>query len=332
MEQPQCSLSRSHYCSRHRERMAAGKTGGRLKRRRAATFFGVPLILLFCGILVIWARPVEVFNSVNELRLLLSGAQTRNTAVNGIRIHYYALGPASGPVVVLVHGLGGRSEDWQDLAPYLTRAGYRVYLPDLPGYGQSEQPQNFSYSVPDEAAVVVGFFDALGLKRVDLGGWSMGGWIVQQVAAKHPERIRKLMLFDCAGLAVKPKWDTRLFTPNSAAELEQLNQLLMPQPPPVPGFIAEDILRYSQAHAWVIQRALASMLDGHDTTDQLLPNLKMPVLIVWGDVDHIIPLSEGQEMHKLIPQSQFDVVSGCGHLAPRQCASRIGPVAAAFLH
>jgi len=302
-----------------------------VKRPRWAMFFGALLILLFCGLLVIWERPVEVFNDVNELRLLLAGAQTRNVDVNGIRIHYYALGPVAGPVVVLVHGLGGRSEDWEALAPYLTRAGYRVYLPDLPGYGQSEQPRNFSYSVPDEAAIVVGFFDALGLRQIDLGGWSMGGWIVQYVAANHPERIRKLMLFDSAGLAVKPKWDTRLFTPNSAAELEQLDQLLMPKPPHVPGFIADDILRYSKGHAWVIQRALASMLGGHDTTDQLLPKLRMPVLIVWGDVDRIIPLSEGQAVHKLIPQSQLDVVAGCGHLAPRQCAGQIGPNLVAFL-
>jgi pimeloyl-ACP methyl ester carboxylesterase len=300
-----------------------------VNRRRWMTLLGVLLILL-CG-LVLWARPVEVFNNFNELRLLLSGAQTRNVFVNGCRIHYYALGPAAGPVVVLVHGLGGRSEDWQDLAPSLTRAGYRVYLPDLPGYGQSEQPQSFSYSVPDEAAVVVGFFDALALRRVDLGGWSMGGWIAQRVAAKHPERVRKLMLFDSAGLAVEPTWDTRLFTPDSAAELEQLDELLMPHPPPVPGFIANDILRYSKQHAWVIHRALASMLAGHDTTDPLLPKLKMPVLIVWGEADHITPLSEGQAMHKLIPQSRLDVIAGCGHLAPRQCAGQIGPSLVAFL-
>ena len=72
-------------------------------------------------------------------------------------------------------GLGGRAEDWRSLAPYLAKAGYRVYMPDLPGYGRSEKPADFSYSVPDEAAVVVGFMDALGLKQVDLGGWSMGG-------------------------------------------------------------------------------------------------------------------------------------------------------------
>jgi pimeloyl-ACP methyl ester carboxylesterase len=74
-----------------------------------------------------------------------------------------------------------------------------------------------------------------------------------------------------------------------------------------------------------------SMLTGRDTTDGLLPNLKMPVLIVWGDVDHITPLSEGQKMHELIPQSQMNVIPGCGHLAPNECAEQIGPVVVSFL-
>ena len=72
------------------------------------------------------------------------------------------------------------------------------------------------------------------------------------------------------------------------------------------------------------------MLTGRDTTDKLLPNLKMPVLIVWGELDHITPLSEGETMHQLIPQSQFDVVPGCGHLAPNECAGKIGPEVVEF--
>jgi pimeloyl-ACP methyl ester carboxylesterase len=73
------------------------------------------------------------------------------------------------------------------------------------------------------------------------------------------------------------------------------------------------------------------MLTGQETTDSLLPELKMPVLIVWGAEDHITPLSEGETIHKLIPQSQLDVISGCGHLAPNQCASKFGPTVVEFL-
>jgi pimeloyl-ACP methyl ester carboxylesterase len=278
-----------------------------------------------------WARPVRFFNAMTELRMRLSGAQSLSATVAGIRMHYYALGPADGPVVVLVHGLGGRAEDWRNLAPYFARAGYRVYLPDLPGYGQSARPADFSYSVRDEAGVVVGFFDALGLKQVDLGGWSMGGWIVQRVAAEHPDRVQRLIIIDSAGVYERPAWDTRLFTPTTAEELDQLDALLMPHPPRVPGFVARDILRHARRNAWVIHRALASMLTGRDSTDGLLPGLKMPVLIVWGAEDHITPLSQGERIHQLVPQSELDVIAGCGHLAPVQCAAQMAPTVVEFV-
>jgi len=299
--------------------------------RRVLWFVGGLAALVALAAAAFWARPVGFFQQYTYLRLRLAGVESRSTTVAGHRVHYYAEGPADGPVVVLVHGLGGCSEDWRSLAPFFARAGYRVYLPDLPGYGRSEQPQDFSYSVPDEAAAVVGFMDALGLKQVDLGGWSMGGWIAQRVAAEHPERVGRLMLFDSAGLYEEPAWDTRLFTPATPAELDQLDTLLMPHPPQVPGFMARDILRLSAKNAWVIHRALGTMLAGKDTTDSLLPGLRMPVLIVWGAEDRITPLSQGEKMHVLIPQSQLVVFPGCGHLAPDQCAAQIGPKAVEFV-
>lgn len=298
-------------------------------RRRWIT--RVVLIFVMAVASVFWARPVSVFRVFNELQMYAIGARSHYTEVNGYRMHYYTLGPENGSPVVLVHGLGGRAEDWEKLAPFLRKAGYRVYLPDLPGFGQSERPTNFSYSVTDQSKIVVGFLDAMALRQVDLGGWSMGGWIVQLVAANNPDRVSRLMLFDSAGLYVKPEWDTKLFTPISPAEIEKLDKLLMPHPPSLPDFVARDIMRISQEHAWVMQRSLATMLEGHETTDALLPQLKMRVLIVWGELDQITPLSEGEKIHKLIPQSQMDVVAGCGHLAPNECAKVIGPEVVRFL-
>lgn len=289
---------------------------------------GLILVAAGVGFLV---RPVSYFNESMYVRDCLSGVENRELAVAGHRVHYEAEGPAGGRVVVLVHGLGGRAEDWRELAPLIAKAGFRVYLPDLIGYGRSEKPTDFSYSVHDEADLVVGFLDALNLKQVDLGGWSMGGAIVQHVAAAHPERIRRLMLFDSAGLFVLPKWDTNLFTPQSTAELDRLDDLLMPHPPKVPGFVAKDILRVSDERAWIIHRALTTMLTGQDATDKLLPQLTMPVLIVWGGEDKITPVELGETMHRQIPQSEFDVIAGCGHLAPGQCAPQMAPKVVEFV-
>ena len=287
--------------------------------------------LWFAAGVEFWARPVSYFNGMMYLRAFLAGVESRTVTVGGYRIHYNVDGPENGPAVVLVHGLGGRAEDWRELTPLLAGAGYRVYMPDLIGYGRSERPANFSYSVHDEAAVVVGFLDVLGLKQVDLGGWSMGGWIVQIIANEHPERVRRLVLFDSAGLYEKPKWDTRLFTPQTPAELDQLEALLMPHPHRIPGFIARDILRVSRQNAWVVHRAMDSMLTGRDATDSFLPQLKMPVLIEWGAEDRITTLSQGEKMHQLAQQSKLEIITGCGHLAPVQCAAQAGPAMVAFV-
>jgi pimeloyl-ACP methyl ester carboxylesterase len=278
-----------------------------------------------------WERPLSYFNALTAVQMRLGGARSRYLTVAGHRLHYYVTGPETGRPVVLVHGLGGRCEDWRNLAPYLVHAGFRVYRPDLPGYGRSDRPADFSYSIPDEAQAVAGFMDALDLKQVELGGWSMGGWIAQYLAASHPERITRLVLFDSAGLNVAPAWNTELFTPVSAMELDQLDVLLMPHPPAVPSFVAADILRVSRERAWVIHRALKSMLTGRDATDKLLPQLRMPVLIVWGELDHITPVDQAATMQRMVPQSQLDVIPNCGHLAPVQCADLIGPKVAEFL-
>jgi len=296
--------------------------------RRLFLAVGLAVVL---GAIGFWLRPVFFFNQWTYAQECFAGVESRSVMVAGYRVHYLAEGPTAGPVVVLVHGLGGRAEDWTNLAPWLAKAGYRVYMPDLPGYGRSETPADFSYSVPDEAGVVVAFFDALGVKQVDLGGWSMGGWIVQRIAIEHPDRVRRLMLFDSAGIYAKPTWDTALFTSTTPEQLHQFYALLMPIPPQVPGFVVRDILRITKKRSWITQRALGSMLAGRDVTDSLLPQLKMPVLIVWGELDRITPLSQGEKIHELIPQSQLEVIPGCGHLAPSQCATRIGPKVVEFV-
>jgi pimeloyl-ACP methyl ester carboxylesterase len=288
------------------------------------------LLLLAIGTAFL-LRPVSFYNGWMYLSDKREGVQGHDIAVDGYRVHYLTVGPANGEPVVLVHGLGGRAEDWRLLAPHLAKAGFRIYMPDLPGYGRSERPRNFSYSVGDESVIAVDFIKALGLQQVNLGGWSMGGWIVQVVAARHPEAVRRLMIFDAAGLYVRPDWDTGLFLPKTPAQLDQLEALLMPNPPPIPSFVARDILRTSHEHAWVLKRALDSMLTGTDTTDHMLPYLKMPVLILWGAEDRIVPLSNGQKMHELVPQSELDVFNGCGHLAPEQCADEMAPRLVDFL-
>jgi pimeloyl-ACP methyl ester carboxylesterase len=261
----------------------------------------------------------------------LVGIESRNIMVDGYRMHYLAMGPSGGPPVLLIHGLGGRAEDWWNVAPVFAKAGFRVYMPDLLGFGRSQQPADFSYSVRDQAAIVVAFMDALAVKQADVAGWSMGGWIVQLIASQHPERVSRLILIDSVGLNIMPLWDTNLFVPTSPQELGELQALLIPHPQPIPPFVARDYLRRFRRNGWVIKRAIATMKTAQDVTDNLLPQLKMPVLIVWGSLDRIAPVDQAQIMHRLIPQSQLELVPDCGHMVPLQCSAEMDPAALKFI-
>ena len=74
-----------------------------------------------------------------------------------------------------------------------------------------------------------------------------------------------------------------------------------------------------------------SMLTQKDLLDGKLGALKMPLLIVWGKQDYVIPYSVGEQIHKEVPQSELALFDGCGHLVAAQCAGRVGPVVKGFL-
>jgi pimeloyl-ACP methyl ester carboxylesterase len=293
------------------------------------TAFVLLLAALACGVLV-WRSPLWVVDQEVDARLLLEGVHSEFVTVHGYQIHYLVGG--SGRPLVLVHGLGSRALDWANLIPQLVAGGHRVYVLDLLGYGRSAQPADGNYSISDQASIVEGFLDSQHLQQVDLAGWSMGGWIAMRVALEQPERIRRLVLLDSAGLRFKLGFDPALFQPASPRELAALEELLMPHPPPMPRFLAMAMLRRGNRVGWVVQRSLQSMMTGEDLVDGKLGALTMPVLIGWGEQDRLIPLAIGYKLHAEILQSVLDVYAGCGHLAPGQCAGQVGPSVVNFLN
>ncbi len=289
----------------------------------------VLLVLAALGSTIVWMRPLTVLSQITRVRLGLKGFHGEEVVLNGHRIHYFEGG--SGPTVLLVHGLGGKAEDWANLMPQLSSAGFHVYAIDLLGYGRSEKPADASYSVPQEAGMVEAFLARRDLHDVALAGWSMGGWVAARVALDQPQRISKLMLFDAAGVRLTPTFNPRDFTPGTPEGLQKLYAMLMPGPSHLPDFLVRDMLRRGRQNSWVVQRSVQSMFTGAALLDTQLGQLTMPVLIVWGKQDHLLPLSMGVAMHTEIPQSVLEVYDGCGHLAPGQCADRIGPRVVNFL-
>ena len=288
------------------------------------------LVLFLVGAAVVWQQPLEVLGALTRARLTYNGFHNEYTTIRGNRIHYYEGG--SGAPVVLVHGLGSRAEDWANLMPQLKQAGFHVYAIDLLGYGRSAQPANATYSIPEEAQYVEEFIAQRGLEKVNLVGWSMGGWVAMRVALDRPERIGRLVLCDAAGLRFEPSFTVFDFEPTTVPAVQRLYRMLMPQPAEVPAFLARDMVRKFKQLNWVVDRSARSMFRGVDLLDGKLDRLQMPTLILWGKQDHLIPLATGVSMHEQIPQSVLQIYDGCGHLAPGQCAARIGPRMIDFLN
>ena len=286
-------------------------------------------LIFLLGAVVVWQRPLAVIEAITRARLAYSGFHNEYVTIRGNRIHYYEGG--SGAPVVLVHGLGSRAEDWANLMPQLKQAGFHVYAIDLLGYGRSARPADAAYSIPEEAQYVDDFLAQRGLEKVNLVGWSMGGWVAMRAALDHPDRIGRLVLCDSAGIRFEPSFTMFDFEPTTIPAVRHLYRMLMPQPTELPEFLARDMVRKFKELNWVVDRSARSMFRGDDLLDGKLGGLQMPTLIIWGRQDHLIPLATGISMHQQMPQSVLQIYDGCGHLAPGQCAARMGPRLIDFL-
>jgi len=290
------------------------------------------LTLLVAGLvlsILFYKRPLWFVDEAIHARLGLAGFHSEYVMVGPYRVHYFVGG--HGKPLLLIHGLGARSEDWTPQMPSYAKNGFRVYAIDLLGSGRTDRP-DIAYTMQQQADLVHGFLDAVHVQQADVIGWSMGGWVALEFALDHPRSIRRLVLMDSAGLWFHSSLTQDVFEPRTVPQLKRLEALLIPQPQYLPGFFQRDLLRAMERNFPVVRRTLESMLSEKDQLDGRLNQLGMPVLLVWGTQDLLIPPSVGLRMHHLIPQSVLQFYSGCGHLGPATCAGRIVPKVVEFLH
>jgi pimeloyl-ACP methyl ester carboxylesterase len=287
----------------------------------------VLVVLVVVAGAVFYLHPLWVADQQIRFHLWREGVKSEYIQVDGYKLHYFEALPAGGGggvPLVLVHGLGARGEDWGAMLAALAGQGFHVYAPDLLGYGRSPRP-DVDYSISLQEKTVADFMQSVHVARADVGGWSMGGWVAMKLAIDHPELVNRLVIYDSAGVYFPATFTAELFTPVDAAGLNHLMTMLTPHPIRLPAFAAKDAVQKLQENAWVIDRSMASMTNGRDLLDFQLYRITQPMLIVWGERDDLIPLAVGEAIHRRVPQSVLNVVPGCGHLAPAECA---GPVIA----
>jgi pimeloyl-ACP methyl ester carboxylesterase len=302
--------------------------------KRALRVLLAVVVLVGVGVGVVYLRPLWVEMQVTHLGLFADRVQSNYVAMPEGRVHYYeaeASVPGGGVPLVLVHGLGDRGESWAPQMKRLRDAGFHVYAPDLLGAGRSPHPADGDYTLGHEEQFVVEFLHALGLQRVDIGGWSMGGGIVLKLALDHPELVDRVVVYDGVGVRFARSYGLDVFQLTTPAAITRLGALMEPGGRPLPAFVLRDVVRVFGQQQWIVDKQMADMATEKDALDDRLGGLTEPLLIVWGARDQLIPVAAAETMHRLDARSELDVIDGCGHLAPKSCPVPVAEATVRFL-
>jgi pimeloyl-ACP methyl ester carboxylesterase len=271
------------------------------------------------------------------------------TLIHGHRVRYRTAG--KGPLLVLVHGIAGSSQTWEEVMPALA-SDFTVVAPDLLGHGESAKPRG-DYSLGAYASGIRDLLAVLGYDRGSIVGHSLGGGIAMVFAYQFPERTERLALVGSGGLGREVSIALR------AAALPG-SELVLPLLASTPvvragaavagafgrlGFKAgpdlEEIGRgFASLGDWETRRAFMHTVrgvidpDGQrvDARDRLYLAEGMPTLIMWGERDRIIPAHHGQGAHELVAGSRFELFPDAGHFPHRDDPVRFVEILREFMH
>lgn len=280
----------------------------------------------------------------------LSAADDPLSAVSGTflqlpdgRTWYELAGPANGKPVVFVNGYSIPHYLWDHNFAALAEAGFRVLRFDHYGRGWSDRP-DVKYDDALFDRQIVNLLDALGIRgKVCLVGSSMGGIVAANFADRHPERVERLVLIDPAGMMPKPRWPKSLLLIPGIGELvmrltsddtlaaTMADDLLYPQLQP------EYVEKYKpQMTIPGFRRAILStyrsglLFDRRDVYERL-GKTNIPILMMWGDHDLVIPMDAGMEMLKLMPKTRWWVIEETGHVPHYEVPGVVNPLLIDFL-
>ncbi|HEY8001998.1 MAG TPA: alpha/beta fold hydrolase, partial [Solirubrobacterales bacterium] len=237
-----------------------------------------------------------------------------------------------GPVIVLIHGITGRSEQWEPTIEQLA-ADHTVLAPDLLGHGQSAKPRG-DYSLGAYASAVRDTMVALGHDRATVVGHSLGGGIAMQFAYQFPERCDRLVLVSSGGLGREVHPLLRASTlPGSEYVLPLLTHARLLAAGEAIGRALGFLRLQAGTDLAEVARGYASLGDAEardafiatmravldpggqrvSALDRLYLAESVPSLIVWGAADPVIPADHGRAAHEAMPGSRLELLDGVGH-------------------
>ncbi|HSK73416.1 MAG TPA: alpha/beta hydrolase [Pyrinomonadaceae bacterium] len=249
--------------------------------------------------------------------------------VDGMTVHYQEFGDAANPTLILIHGYTSSTYVWRKAAPRFAEAGFHVVAVDLLGFGFSEKPAWFDYSIASQARVLVRLMNVLGIGRATLVGSSFGGAVASTVALDYKERVEKLVLIGSvcnddvknqpilklAAIPLVGEVITPFLTDSKAFMRHRMKNTLAPENHHlITDERIENIIRplkAADAHHAILQTARSWEACRIETDAQFI---EQPTLLVWGDKDRVIPMQNGERLHNSILNSRFVVFKNCGHI------------------
>jgi pimeloyl-ACP methyl ester carboxylesterase len=241
-----------------------------------------------------------------------------------------AAGARSGkpPIAILFHGLGASSTSFYPLIPRLTR-GFRVIVPDLPGYGWSRPPRGRDHlSFPELLEAAEKFVQKVAPRGAYLVGNSMGGWIAAKLAASRPELVRGIALLNPGGPALRAEdWVdfARVLYAEDRAVMGEYFSRLFHSPPLAIRLFTRDFQRIMRGPA--VASLVASLAESDFIATEELSRVRCPSLLVWGESDRLIPQGCRDFYLRHLPHVRYEPLSDCGHCpqleAPKRTAELV---------
>ncbi|TVP60610.1 MAG: alpha/beta fold hydrolase [Halomonadaceae bacterium] len=281
-----------------------------------------------------WQPRISLWSRLQRASRWLPGVTLHQQPIADHLIHYWQVGPDGGTPVVLVHGFGASKENWLSLLPLLSRRGFTLYVPDLPGFGQSSYRHSQRYSYDVQARRMAEWADNLKLAPAHWVGSSMGGAICAHLAARHSPCVRSVTLMNAAGLGAETPSTTdrvlmeggNMLIPASLADTRRLFRVTTHRASALISLLMAPAMYRDMHHRSPVSRHIFyDMLHPEETVPDLLPSITAPVKILWGDKDQVLHVSCAYRFSQLLPDAKLTVLPNIGHLpmleAPLKTAS-----------